>query len=268
MSQGYEQFFKKAKEAAAGKPAAQPVRKPQQQLKFKKKTKKKVTFPYGALFFCVVGLAAAFQGYSHYDQLINYVNKIEISLFSTATASDAKATSAKAAPQEATKPVMAEPTGDELNHLMKLVERKKELDAREQELNRMESELSQQKDELKKKISELEKMRSSISNVLQERVKADEERIETLVQFYSNMKPPQAAKIFETLDEDLAVQILGRMKKKNAADILNLMKPDKAQAFTEKYAGYQRSPASSSSDRDEKGEDKDFDQEANTAPQP
>jgi flagellar motility protein MotE (MotC chaperone) len=58
------------------------------------------------------------------------------------------------------------------------------------------------------------------------------------------MKPPQAAKIFETIDEDLAVQILGRMKKKSAADILNLMKPEKAQMFTENFAGYKRSAAS------------------------
>jgi flagellar motility protein MotE (MotC chaperone) len=61
---------------------------------------------------------------------------------------------------------------------------------------------------------------------------------------YSNMKPPQAAKVFETMDEDLVVEILGRMKKKNAADIMNLLKPEKAQIISEKYAGYKRSPAS------------------------
>jgi flagellar motility protein MotE (MotC chaperone) len=63
-----------------------------------------------------------------------------------------------------------------------------------------------------------------------------------LVQVYSNMKPNQAAKVFETMDEDLVIEILGRMKKKNAADILNLVKVDKAQKFSERYAGY-RTPA-------------------------
>jgi len=99
---------------------------------------------------------------------------------------------------------------------------------------------------LQKQIAELEKMRTSISTMLEERVKADDQKIDTLVQFYSNMKPPQAAKIFETIDEDLAVQILGRMKKKNAADVLNLMQAEKAQMFTEKFAGYKRSTASTS----------------------
>jgi flagellar motility protein MotE (MotC chaperone) len=62
---------------------------------------------------------------------------------------------------------------------------------------------------------------------------------------YSNMKAPQAAKVFETMDEDLAVEILGRMKKKNAADIMNLLKPEKAQILSEMFAGYKRrTPAS------------------------
>ena len=62
------------------------------------------------------------------------------------------------------------------------------------------------------------------------------------------MKPPQAAKVFETLDEDLAVDILTKMKKKNAADILNLLKPERAQSLSEKYAGFRRKQASMGTD--------------------
>ncbi len=58
------------------------------------------------------------------------------------------------------------------------------------------------------------------------------------------MKPNQAAKIFETMDEDLVIEILTKMKKKTAADILNLIKVEKAQLFAEKFAGY-RMPATS-----------------------
>ncbi len=54
------------------------------------------------------------------------------------------------------------------------------------------------------------------------------------------MKPQQAAKVFESMDEDLAIEILGRMKKKPAAEILNLVKSEKAQVLSEKYAGYKR----------------------------
>ena len=54
------------------------------------------------------------------------------------------------------------------------------------------------------------------------------------------MKPQQAAKVFETMDEDLAVEIIGRMKRKPAAEILNLLKAEKAQVISEKYTGYKR----------------------------
>lgn len=251
MSRGYDQFFKKAKEAAEGKPA-EPVamkKKPVDKIAITrssfKKSKTRKPFPVGAMIFSIFGFATAYYGYQNHERLGSLFGDIEISLFGSAHAESAEAVK-PAEPSEPTKPVSAEPTGEDLNHLIKLVERKKELDAREEELSRLESELSQQKEVLHKQIAEMEKMRNSISTMLEERVKADDQKIDTLVQFYSNMKPPQAAKIFETIDEELAVQILGRMKKKNAADVLNLMKSEKAQMFTEKFAGYKRTTASTS----------------------
>ena len=86
----------------------------------------------------------------------------------------------------------------------------------------------------------MDETRTGISNMLQERSTQDAEKVETLVQVYSNMKPSNAAKVLESLDEDLAVEIIGRMKKKNAAEVLNLMKPEKAQVFSEKFAGYRK----------------------------
>ena len=253
MKSGYDQFFKSARNAADGKPATVKQSRPaqQQQTKYTQK-KRKVTakFPLISFVISVIGFCVAYVGYENYEKLGVLLGKVEFSLFSPANAVEVAKKDvphpAAAAEKETTgftKPVVAEPTGEELNHLMRLAERKKELDAREEELNRMEVEMSKQKEELQKKVGDLEKMRNSISTILEERVKGDDQKIETLVQFYSNMKAPQAAKIFETLDEDLGVQILGRMKKKNAAEILNLMKAEKAQMFTEKFAGYKRTVA-------------------------
>lgn len=249
---GYDQFFKQARKAAAAAPAstvsqqAQP-RVSSQKVDVKpslKKKKKSAPFPVGALFTCLVGAGGALYFFENQDHLLKVISAVEISFFPTASAEEKPKDMVAPSEITPTAAVSAEPTGEELNHLMKLVERKKELDSREEELARVEGELNQQKEELQKKIAELEKMRGSISQMLENRVKTDDQKVETLVQFYSNMKPPQAAKIFETIDEDLAVQILGRMKKKSAADILNLMKPEKAQMFTENFAGYKRSAAS------------------------
>lgn len=265
MSTGYDQFFRNARNAADGKPASVPTTHRSQKTVTaarlsalrKKKEKKKAPFPALAFVLCAIGFCVAYLGYENFDRLSHFLGRVEVSLFTTAKANE-NALSTEAKKEEVTqftKPVIAEPTGEELNHLMKLAERKKELDAREEELNRLEAEMTKQKEELQKKIADLEKMRSSISNILEERVKTDDQKIETLVQFYSNMKPPQAAKVFETIDEDLAVQILGRMKKKNAAEILNLMKAEKAQMFTEKYAGYKRTVASKPADKPSAGDE-------------
>ena len=131
---------------------------------------------------------------------------------------------------------------DELDKLYKLTERKKELDLKEEELNKKAKEIDAQKIYVEQKLKELEEYRAKISNLLQDRVKTDATKIENLVQIYSNMRPNQAAKVFETMDEDLVIEILAKMKKKTAADVLNLMKAEKAQLFAERYAGY-RVPA-------------------------
>lgn len=249
---GYDQFFKQARKAAAGQ-TPQPKKSFSELKTSLKKKKKSSPFPIGAFLSCLIGLGGAFYFFENQDYLLKVLSAVEITLFPEASAESSQVPQT---PQTSitnpTPPVMAEPTGDELNHLMKLVERKKELDSREEELNRVEAALGEQKAELQKRLNELEKMRGSISNLLENRVKADEQKLDTLVQFYSNMKPPQAAKIFETIDEDLAVQIIGRMKKKNAADILNLMKPEKAQMFTESFAGYKRKTASTPTEASEK----------------
>jgi flagellar motility protein MotE (MotC chaperone) len=133
---------------------------------------------------------------------------------------------------------------DDADYLFKLAERKKQLDQREEDLNKLAAQIEKQKQEVTQKLSQLEDVRNKISAALEERIKSDDSKVDTLVQMYSNMKPQQAAKVFESLDEDLVIEILSRMKKKNAADILNLVKPEKAQVLAERYTGY-RAPASS-----------------------
>lgn len=132
------------------------------------------------------------------------------------------------------KPVVQE----DLSYISKLTERKKELDAREAQLGELEEELHRQRAEVEVQIKRLEEMRRQIASVLNERVQIDEEKVNKLVEVYSNMKPKQAAEIIATLNEDLAVEVMGRMKKQNAAAILNLLEPQKAQVLSEKYTGY------------------------------
>lgn len=276
MKSGYDQFFQNARKAAdpqaarsgsvrfqkkSGAPKLdldissedleQQIRRRMKMSAPKKK--KKSGIPWKIVGVSFVGLLLAVYGFLYHEDVERFVKRIEITMGGEAYAEAAKPAapvSAAAAPktEEAKPEAPAALTASDLDHLQKLNDRKKELDAREEELNRMEAELQVQKEELEKRLKDLEGMRTKISGILEERVKVDSEKVDTLVQMYSNMKAPQAAKVFETMDEDLAVEILGRMKKKNAADIMNLLKPEKAQVLSEMFAGYKRAPASASTD--------------------
>lgn len=267
MKNGYEQFFSQARRASQGEgihskknsAGVEPIGKftmtekqIEERLKGRSglsvKKKKRAKTPWGLILFSAFGLILAGGGLLHSDKIENFLKRIEISFLGSASAAGepVKEKSEESAKATATVPLADSsvaaraPGSSDIDHLAKLSDREKELNARSEDLSRQEAEIAKMKEELDRRLRELESMRTQISDILAERVKIDAERVETLVQMYSNMKPPQAAKIFESLDEDLAVELLSRMKKKNAADIMNLLPPEKAQTFSERYAGYRR----------------------------
>lgn len=262
MKSGYDQFFKNARKVANQQPTPRPrlqldlsSEEAEQQIRRRMKMgpsvkrKKKSSVPWKMVGVSLVGFVVAIWGFQNYEQVEHLIQRVEFQMTGVAIAqpeaAPATSTVAAAENEEAAPKEKTVLTSAEIDHLQKLNDRKKELDAREEELNRMEGELQVQKVELEKRLKDLEEMRTKISTMLDDRVKADDQKVDTLVQMYSNMKAPQAAKVFETMDEDLAVEILGRMKKKNAADIMNLLKPEKAQILSEMFAGYKRrTPAS------------------------
>lgn len=238
MKTGYDQHFKKVK---------QTHKAPSFNVKMKKQSsqkKGKSSFPLMPLFSFLLVAGSGLLFLDNFDSIETYFKKIEISM-GTAQAADEK-TAPVGAPAAAVDgqsiPVEVKKV-DDADYLFKLAERKKQLDIREEELNKLAASIEKQKIEVSEKLAKLEETRNKISTALEEKIKVDDVKVDTLVQMYSNMKPFQAAKVFETLDEDLVIEILGRMKKKNAADILNLIKPEKAQIFAERYTGY-RTPAS------------------------
>lgn len=136
-------------------------------------------------------------------------------------------------------------TTEEVSFFKRLNDRKIELDRREAELAKLEEELQKQRAGIEDKIKALEKTRAEISATLKGRVEQDLEKVAKLVDVYSSMKPTSAAKVIESLNEDLAMSILDKMKKKSAAEILNTMSAPKAKRLSEMLTGY-RKPASAS----------------------
>lgn len=262
MKNGYEQFFQAARDAKKQTPAkktpppSQSFKMSEEKLRSKLNVKprskrRNADVPVFALLFAMgaVGLSAWLM--IDPSRIENLLDKVEVNFMGAASASaekESQSEGAKAEKSAAGEPgqtdaKIAKPDSyseEDINHFAKLNDRKKELDLREKELNELEEELHKQRVEVEGRIQKLEEMRAQIANVLKERVAVDEEKVNKLVEFYSNMKPKQAADILMTINEELAVEVLGRMKKKNAAEVMNLLPSTKAQALSEKFAGYKR----------------------------
>jgi flagellar motility protein MotE (MotC chaperone) len=183
---------------------------------------------------------------------LDMLEKLDIGFFTTAIAVESgqkapektEGAAKTAAPKAVDASLPAEPssqwTKEEIALFRKLAARKSELDRREEELNKLDEDLQRQRVDVDKRLQELSGLREKIAQQLKDRVEQDQTRVDKLVQVYSSMKPQSAAKVVETINEDLAVEVLTKMKQKNAAEILNLLPADKSQRLSEKFAGYKR----------------------------
>jgi flagellar motility protein MotE (MotC chaperone) len=263
MTNEYNQFLKKrasvkAPQASSGhaNPASRKSLLPAKKKPLGSgiKVRRKKEFPVFAALLAFVGLGAGLWVVYDLEGVENFIESVEVGVYPKShaqTSSSGNNTPAAKAPSANSADAQAKPTTssaseksswtpEEVALFKRLDERKKQLDLREAELSKLEEELQRQKSMLDQRLRELEGIRSEVATQLEQRVEVDQTRVATLVDVYSNMKPANAAKVFETLDEDLAVEVLGSMKKKNAADILNVLPAEKAQRLSEKYAGYKR----------------------------
>lgn len=113
-----------------------------------------------------------------------------------------------------------------------LAKRSDALDRREKDLNAMEADLNA-------RLAKLKDLESSLKTMLDEAKALKQERMVKLIAVYTNMKAQQAATLMETVDENLAVQVLAGMKSRQAGEILNKMTPKKGAALSEGLIKFQ-----------------------------
>lgn len=125
---------------------------------------------------------------------------------------------------------------DESGTSMKLYEdlskRRKEIEKRERELIAREALLKATEQELDQKYRELQILRGELEALLQKQSAEEEARIKSLVKIYEGMKSDDAARIFNSLDIDVLVEVMSRMSERKLSPILADMNPDRAQAIT------------------------------------
>jgi flagellar motility protein MotE (MotC chaperone) len=131
---------------------------------------------------------------------------------------------------------VALPTGAERAILERLQQRRQELDNRAHELDVREDLIKSAEKRMDAKIAELKDVEAQIKQATQEKNDAEKARLKGLVTMYENMKPRDAAKIFNGLDPNVLLQVAGQINPRSMADIVSQMQADVAQRLTVELA--------------------------------
>jgi len=127
-------------------------------------------------------------------------------------------------------------SGAERAILERLQQRREELDTRGRELDIRESLIKEAEKRMDAKLAELKEVESKIATETQQKDAAENARLKGLVTMYENMKPRDAAKIFDRLEADVLLQVASQINPRQMADILAQMSPDTAERLTVQMA--------------------------------
>lgn len=121
---------------------------------------------------------------------------------------------------------------EEIELLQRLSDRRQEIDRREREIEQRAALLEAAEKRVEQKIGELSTLQATIQALLVAHDEQEDAQMRSLVKIYENMKPKEAARIFEQLDMVVLLEVIDRMKERKAAPILAKMTPAKAKAVT------------------------------------
>lgn len=124
-----------------------------------------------------------------------------------------------------------------------LAERREVIEQREQELLMREALLEAAERELEQKMRELTAVQGEIEKMLDKQDAENERRMQSLVKIYEGMKAKDAARIFNTLDLDILVDVLMNMSERKSAPIIAAMNADRARTVTLMLAQEKQMPA-------------------------
>ncbi len=113
-----------------------------------------------------------------------------------------------------------------------LSKRRKDLDAKEKELVMREALIKAAQAELTQKTDELTQIKADIEALLKKQTEQEDQRIASLVKIYEGMKAKDAARIFDSLEMDVLLQVMTKMSERKSAPILAAMDPAKARSVT------------------------------------
>lgn len=123
-----------------------------------------------------------------------------------------------------------------------LAARRAVIETQEKNIATREAVLKAGQDELDQKFQELLELRKQLQGLLNQQSEEEAERLKSLVRIYEGMKPSDAARIFNTLDINVLLDVMTRMSERKSAPILAAMEPDRARMVTIMMAQQKKLP--------------------------
>jgi flagellar motility protein MotE (MotC chaperone) len=124
----------------------------------------------------------------------------------------------------------------EIDLLQALGERRDQLEVRAEELDQRETLLRAAEQRIDEKVAQLKSIQANIEAMVKTAQENEDADIRRLVKVYETMKPKNAARIFEELDQEVLIEVALRMKEARLAPILASMDPMRARTVTAELA--------------------------------
>ena len=112
------------------------------------------------------------------------------------------------------------------------------LDKRGAALDARESAMNAAQHALEQRLGEIEHRQAELNSLQSDRQVQEQAGLQGLVKLYEDMRPPQAAAIFDALDLHVLLPLLDKMNERKAAAIMGAMQPERARFATQALAKY------------------------------
>ncbi len=122
--------------------------------------------------------------------------------------------------------------------LQDLRSRKDALDRRSAELDARQTALDAAQQAIEKRLQEIEHRQAELASLESDRKAQEQTGMQGLVKLYEDMRPSEAAAIFDALDLHVLLPLLDMMNERKAAAIMGVMQPERARFATQALARY------------------------------
>lgn len=129
---------------------------------------------------------------------------------------------------------------EERRILVSLKKERQELQRRKDRIGEREKELKVLRQEVEKKLQQLRQWRGDLEELLAQKEQKEQKRVKKLSRIYQRMDPVKAAAALGSVEQDLAVSIISRMRSGTAAEVLDNMAREQAAALSTDLSNLKR----------------------------